>query len=135
LPPRAESRHSASIFAALGDETRLALIWRLSSGGPASISRLTVGSGVTRQAVAKHLGVLAGAGLVRANRRGRETVWRLEPERLDEAQRSIDRIAQQWDQALSKLKALVESPLAPGGGASSPARSGAEVHRTGDRPG
>lgn len=92
----------------MGDETRLDLVNRLSSGGPASISRLTSGSGVTRQAVAKHLRVLAGAGLVRGARRGRESVWRLEPKRLGEAQRSLDLISRQWDQSLGKLKLFVE---------------------------
>ena len=92
----------------MGDETRLELVARLSRGGPASITRLTGGSGVTRQAVAKHLRVLANAGLVRGTRRGRESLWRLEPKRLDEAQRSLDLIAKQWDQALGKLKLFVE---------------------------
>ncbi len=114
MPARARLRDPASVFAALGDETRLRLVSRLSSGGPASISRLTDGSGVSRQAVTKHLRVLAGAGLVRARRRGRESLWRLQPERLDEAQRSLDLIARQWDHALGKLKAFVESPLAGG---------------------
>jgi DNA-binding transcriptional ArsR family regulator len=114
LPARARLRDPAAVFAALGDETRLRLVSRLSSGGPASISRLTDGSGVTRQAVTKHLRVLSRAGLVRARRRGRESLWRLQPERLDEAQRSLDLIARQWDHALSKLKAFVESPLADG---------------------
>jgi DNA-binding transcriptional ArsR family regulator len=108
LPERARARHPASIFAALGDETRLRLVSRLSSDGPTSIAGLTVGSGVTRQAVAKHLRVLAGAGLVRGTRRGRESVWRLEPRRLDEARRSLELISRQWDQALSKLKLFVE---------------------------
>ncbi|HEX6432603.1 MAG TPA: metalloregulator ArsR/SmtB family transcription factor [Gemmatimonadales bacterium] len=106
--PRTRLHAPASLFAALGDETRLDLVNRLSSGGPASISRLTAGSGVTRQAVAKHLRVLAGAGLVRGARRGRESVWRLEPRRLDEAQRSLDLISRQWDQSLGKLKLFVE---------------------------
>ena len=112
MSARTRLRDPASVFAALGDETRLGLVSRLSSGGPASISRLTDGSGVTRQAVTKHLRVLAGAGLVRASRRGRESLWRLQPERLDEAQRSLDLIARQWDHALGQLKAFVESPLA-----------------------
>jgi DNA-binding transcriptional ArsR family regulator len=135
LPARARVRHPASIFAALGDETRLRLVSRLSSGGPASISRLTAGSGVSRQAVTKHLRVLAGAGLVRVSRRGRESLWRLHPERLDEAQRSLDLIAKQWDQALGKLKAFVETPLA--GGAADEARTPtgrpAELRRARDR--
>ena len=108
LATRARLRTPAALFAALGDPTRLELIARLSGGGPASISRLTTGSGVTRQAVAKHLRVLAAAGLVRGARRGRESVWRLEPKRLDEAQRSLDLISRQWDRALGKLKLFVE---------------------------
>jgi DNA-binding transcriptional ArsR family regulator len=108
LASRARLRPPAALFAALGDPTRLDLVARLSSGGPASISRLTTGSGVTRQAVAKHLKVLADAGLVRGARRGRESVWRLEPKQLAEAQRSLDRISRQWDRALGKLKLFVE---------------------------
>ena len=84
------------------------LLSRLSSEGPASLSALTAGSGVTRQAVAKHLRVLAGAGLVRGARQGRQSVWRLERRRLEEARRSLDQISRQWDQALGKLKLFVE---------------------------
>jgi DNA-binding transcriptional ArsR family regulator len=108
LPARVKRRQPASIFAALGDETRLLLVSRLSSEGPASLSALTAGSGVTRQAVAKHLRVLAGAGLVRGSRRGRQSVWRLERRRLEEARRSLELISSQWDQALGKLKLFVE---------------------------
>jgi len=98
----------AAVFAALGDETRLRMVGRLSSGGPMSITRLTSGSGVTRQAVTKHLEVLAGAGLVRGSRVGRQRIWALEPQPLDEARRSIELISRQWDRALGRLKALVE---------------------------
>jgi DNA-binding transcriptional ArsR family regulator len=108
LPARANVRHPASIFAALGDETRLGLVFRLSSDGPASISALTAGSGVTRQAVAKHLRVLAGAGLVRGTRRGRQSMWQLERRQLEEVRRSLDQISQQWDRALDKLRLFVE---------------------------
>lgn len=101
-------RASAPIFAALGDETRLRLVTRLSAGGPASIARLTTGSAVTRQAITKHLAVLAGAGLVRSRRRGRERLWELRPERLAHARASLDAISRQWDDALARLKAFVE---------------------------
>lgn len=73
-----------------------------------SISRLTAGSGITRQGVTKHLRVLAGAGLVRSSRRGKESLWRVDRQRLEEARRSLDLIARQWDVALGKLKAFVE---------------------------
>jgi DNA-binding transcriptional ArsR family regulator len=96
------------LFAALGDETRLRLLARLGSGEPMSISRLTAGSGITRQGVTKHLRVLAGAGLVRSSRQGKERLWRLERRRLDDARRSLDLISRQWDESLRKLKLFVE---------------------------
>jgi DNA-binding transcriptional ArsR family regulator len=99
---------TAPVFAALGDETRLRLVARLSSGGPQSISRLSAGADVTRQAVTKHLQVLADAGLARSARLGRESIWELQPEKLEEARRALDRISAQWDEALGRLKAFVE---------------------------
>ena len=73
-----------------------------------SISRLTAGSGISRQGITKHLRVLAGAGLVRSSRRGKESLWQLERRRLEEARRSLDQIALQWDVALDKLRRFVE---------------------------
>lgn len=99
---------AAPVFAALGDETRLQLVARLSATGPLSIVHLTSGSGVTRQAVTRHLQVLGDAGVVRDYRVGRERVWELEPQRLMEARRSLDRLSAQWDVALGRLKKLVE---------------------------
>ena len=105
-------RHSeaqkAPIFAALGDETRLALLWRLSSGGAQSIARLTEGTELTRQAVTKHLRVLEGAGLVTSTREGRESSWTLEPRKIEEAKRYLDRIEAAWDARLDRLAKLVE---------------------------
>ena len=99
---------SAPVFAALGDETRLQLVTMLCAGGPTSIARLTAGTNVTRQAVTKHLRVLAGAGLVRSLRQGRESVWELEPRQLSEAKRWLDSISSQWDDVLARLKLAVE---------------------------
>ncbi len=99
---------AAPVFAALGDRTRLALVDRLSTTGPLSIVRLTTGTAMTRQAITKHLQVLAGAGLVRDVRRGREHLWELDPERLDEARHSLEQISRQWDAALGRLKRFVE---------------------------
>jgi DNA-binding transcriptional ArsR family regulator len=99
---------AALIFAALGDETRLALVARLSASGPLSIVTLTDGTGVTRQAVTKHLHVLSDAGLVRDSWVGRERVWQLDPESLRAARRSLDRISAEWDDALGRLRAFVE---------------------------
>ena len=98
---------SAPVFAALGDPTRLRLIAALCAGGALSIAQLTAGTAISRQAVTKHLEVLADAGLVRDIRQGRERLWELEPSRVDEARRSLDAIAVQWDQALARLKTLV----------------------------
>ncbi len=100
--------NSAAIFAALGDETRLRLIIVLSGGEPVSTKQLTLGTGITRQAVTKHLLVLADAGLVRDVKVGRERQWKFEATQLEEARRSLDIIARQWDYALSKLKMAVE---------------------------
>jgi DNA-binding transcriptional ArsR family regulator len=96
------------VFAALGEETRLALVARLCARGPQSITRLATGSDVTRQAITKHLHVLAGAGLVHDVRRGRERIWELDAERLDDARRWLDQISKRWDEALDRLKKFVE---------------------------
>jgi DNA-binding transcriptional ArsR family regulator len=101
---------AAPLFAALGDETRLALLARLSADGPRSITRLTAGSAITRQAITKHLHVLAGAGLVRHVRRGREQIWQLEPDRLDVARHFLVEISRRWDTRLTRLRHLVEDP-------------------------
>jgi DNA-binding transcriptional ArsR family regulator len=104
----AQARSAAPLFAALGDATRLELVERLATRGPESIARLSARSAVSRQAISKHLAVLARAGLVRGERRGREHIWRLQPERLDTARTFFDRISGQWDEALDRLKKLVE---------------------------
>ena len=105
---KAPLRGAAPLFAALGDETRLALLARLSSGGPESITRLSARSTVSRQAITKHLEVLSDAGLVRSFRRGRERIWELEPRRLAEANAVLERISSQWDDALDRLRKFVE---------------------------
>lgn len=87
---------------------RLRLVARLSEHRPLSLTRLAAGTGITRQGVAKHLRVLAEAGLVRGARKGREKLWELEPERFDAARRFLERISTKWDGALGRLKAFVE---------------------------
>ena len=101
-------RRSAPIFAALGDASRLALVARLCGRGPTSITGLSERSGITRQAISKHLRVLADAGLVTSERAGRESVWELRPDRLADARRALDDIGLQWDAALERLRSLVE---------------------------
>src|SRR5436309_8381805 len=94
--PGARWPPSAPLFAALGDGTRLRLVSRLCAGGPMSIARLTAGTHVTRQAVTKHLQVLADAGLVRGRRQGRQSLWELEPRQLEVARRYLDLMSQRW---------------------------------------
>jgi len=103
LPPP----DAVPLFAALGDATRLRLLGRL-AGGPLSITRLSQGTGVTRQAITRHLHALGDVGLVRHARRGRERVWDLNRKRLERAKRYLDQIAAQWDDAAERLKAFVE---------------------------
>jgi len=97
------------VFAALGDATRLTLIGRLSVEGPLSITRLSEGAGVTRQAVTRHLYALGDAGLVRNVRQGREQIFELDVRRLEKAKRYLDQISAQWDDAADRLRAFVEN--------------------------
>ena len=109
MPKLAKVGSSATLFAALGDETRLRLVLRLCDGGPMSITGLTAGAKVTRQAVTKHLRVMEDAGLVRGKRHGRERLWQLEQRRLKDARHYLDTISAQWDQALGRLRDFVEN--------------------------
>jgi DNA-binding transcriptional ArsR family regulator len=106
--PAATVRDAAPLFAALGDETRLRLVMRLSSNGPESTARLSATSAVTRQAVTKHLMVLSKAGLVQDGRRGRGLIWTIKHTRLADAREYIDKISLLWDDALGRLKNFVE---------------------------
>jgi DNA-binding transcriptional ArsR family regulator len=99
----------SGIFAALGDPTRLKLVALLCAGGAFSIAHLTESTDISRQGVTKHLRVLADAGVVRDVKRGRERLWQLEPDRLDDARRALEIIGRQWDEALDRLKAFVEA--------------------------
>ncbi len=101
--------HAVPVFAALGDRIRLRLLARLGGEGPLSISRLTEGAGVTRQAITKHLRVLAAAGLAHGLRHGREQLWQIDSAHLDDARLSLDHISQRWDRALARLKSSLES--------------------------
>lgn len=101
-------RRSAPVFSALGDDTRLRLVAVLCAGGAMSIAQLTTGTDITRQAVTRHLQVLADAGLVHDSRAGRERLWQFEPTRIEQARRSLEAIGRQWDRALEKLKMAVE---------------------------
>jgi DNA-binding transcriptional ArsR family regulator len=104
----ANPRLRAPIFAALGDDTRLSLIAKLCAGQPYSISQLTEGSTLTRQAITKHLRVLESVGIVHSIHRGRERFFEFEPKPIEETRKYLDFVSEQWDQALSRLKSFVE---------------------------
>jgi DNA-binding transcriptional ArsR family regulator len=96
------------LFAALGDATRLALVAKLSGGEPRSISELTLGSALTRQAISKHLQVLENAKIVHGIRAGRENRFRFDPQPLAEIKTYLERVSAEWDETLSRLKSFVE---------------------------
>lgn len=107
-PAPASFTRIAPVFTALGDPTRLHLVSRLCHEGPLSIRRLTEGTPLTRQAVTKHLEVLAGAGLAEAGREGRERRWRVNARRMTETRQLLARVSAQWDDALTRLARFVE---------------------------
>jgi DNA-binding transcriptional ArsR family regulator len=108
MRPSAALKQRASLLAALGDETRLSVLARLSRGEPQSISRLTAGTKLTRQAVTKHLRVLTHAGVVQSLKSGRESLFKLKPQPLADARDYLDEVSRHWDDALARLKAHVE---------------------------
>lgn len=99
----------APVFFALGDATRLRLVALLCAGGAFSISQLTANTEITRQAVTKHLQVLADAGLVKDLKLGRERLWQFDPTQVEQARQSLEIIGRQWEQALGRLKMHLES--------------------------
>jgi DNA-binding transcriptional ArsR family regulator len=101
-------RVHAPVFAALGDETRLSLVAKLCEGPPQSIARLTEGTHLTRQAISKHLRVLQNAGIVECVRAGRESQYEFNPKPFQDVKSYLDDISGQWDDALARLKSLVE---------------------------
>jgi DNA-binding transcriptional ArsR family regulator len=104
----ARRRMHALVFAALGDATRLSLVAKLCRGQPRSISQLTEGSKLTRQAISKHLRVLQSAGIVRRVRTGRESLFELDLEPIEEVKKHLDLVSELWDQSLARLKSFVE---------------------------
>jgi DNA-binding transcriptional ArsR family regulator len=106
---RNSGRARAAVFAALGDETRLSLLTKLSSGQRYSIAELTAGTKLTRQAVTKHLRVLEGVRIVHGTREGRESLFAFNPQPVIEMKEFLELVSQQWDLALARLKIFVES--------------------------
>ncbi len=98
----------AHIFAALGDETRLSLIARLSRASGQSISQLAKGTNLTRQAVTKHLQILERVGLVRSVRKGRETLFEFDATPIETMTQYLDLVSKQWDKKLTDLQTFLE---------------------------
>lgn len=106
---RSKGPTKAEVFAALGDETRLALLTRLARGQRCSIAELTEGTKLTRQAVTKHLHVLERVRMVHGRREGRESVFEFDPKPVMEMKEYLELVSSQWDSALMRLKSFVES--------------------------
>ena len=79
-----------------------------SAPGSQSISQLAKGSNRSRQSITKHLRVLESAGVVRSTRAGRESLFEFEVEPIEQIKTYLDRVSEQWDQALARLKSFVE---------------------------
>jgi DNA-binding transcriptional ArsR family regulator len=105
----ARGRAHAPVFAALGDETRLALVAKLSGGQLSSISQLTKGFKLTRQAITKHLRVLESVGIVHSVHAGRESLFEFNPTPIAAMREYLDFVSEQWDQALVRLKSFIEA--------------------------
>lgn len=103
------AKNPAPVFAALGDATRLKLVARLSDGHARSIAQLTDGLDLSRQGVTKHLRVLERAGIVNSRQVGRESKFSFAPEPIRQVRSYLDTVSGQWDDALSRLQAFVES--------------------------
>ena len=99
---------AAPIFAALGDPTRLGLVATLADGRTRSVTELSAGAPISRQAMTKHLRVLEQAGVVASLRAGRETRFALCPDRLAEAQAYLETVGRQWEDALARLRSFLE---------------------------
>jgi len=114
MSPRARTeadawRAHAPVFAALGDRTRLSLVTKLRDGRSHSISELTSGSKLTRQAITKHLRVLESAGIVYSVRKGRTSLYEFDPEPIEHIREYLGLVSREWDRRLHRLKSFVES--------------------------
>jgi DNA-binding transcriptional ArsR family regulator len=99
----------APLFDALGDPNRLRIINRLCEGGPCSTTEVAEVVPVSRQATTKHLLLMEAVGLVSSERSGRERIWRVQPQPLNDASKYLTTLSQRWDMAIDRLRAYVES--------------------------
>ena len=96
-----------AIFAALSDRSRREVMSFISEFGQASASELAEQMPISRQAIVKHLASLAEAGLVSAEREGRQVRYRLTPGPLNEAMRWIVEVGAEWDDRLQALERML----------------------------
>jgi DNA-binding transcriptional ArsR family regulator len=103
-PPSGSSRDADGVFAALADPTRRQLLDQLASEGPLTATELAEHYPMSRQAVAKHITALAGAGLVIGERRGREVRYRVAGAGLGDAASWLGDVETRWDRRLDALQ-------------------------------
>lgn len=101
--PSAADRRAAAVFDALGDATRRELFAAVGRNGPVTATELAAERTVSRQAIVKHLQHLAGAGLVQAQKVGREQRFAVTPAPLDDAASWMASVGSAWDDRLGKL--------------------------------
>ena len=97
------------LWAAIADPSRRRVLDLLVQHGEATASSLADQVPFTRQAVSKHLVVLEDAGLIDRRKQGREVLFRVDADRLDQATRAMADVARQWDQRLVAIKRLAEA--------------------------
>jgi DNA-binding transcriptional ArsR family regulator len=97
-----------ALFAALADPTRRSILRAVAEDGPVTATGLSERLPISRQAVAKHLGLLRAAGLVTADRAGRETHFVAVTEPLDELAVWAEQAGRRWDSRLARLRRTVE---------------------------
>lgn len=105
--PAGDDRAGA-VFVALADPTRRHLVEALAESPGATATGLAASLPISRQAVAKHLGLLGEAGLVSRRRSGRETLFELDPRPLADAAHWLGAVGAEWDRSLGRLRALLE---------------------------
>jgi ArsR family transcriptional regulator, cadmium/lead-responsive transcriptional repressor len=97
------------LWAAIADPSRRRVLDLLVRDGEASASGLAGQVPFSRQAVAKHLAILEQAGLISRRKQGREVLYRVDADRLDQAARAMVELATRWDRRLTTIKRLAEA--------------------------
>jgi len=106
--PERRSISPALVFSALGDDTRLEIIERLIDGTPKSVTSLTKGFKVSRQAIRKHLSQLEKAGIIEPTKMGREQLFQIQIEQIESSCKYLEQISSLWDTHLKNLKNILE---------------------------